>query len=231
MANSDPQGVDEISKYLKTVGGIMRIIGKNVHPRIVLIVFSLFFSYAMAAKVQSSKSILKEWDKTGRSEFLRSCEVARESFDATTISRGDVRKCLYNFVKMTLNQALTLTDAINTLKEGAGSDPFLISLFTDVIAVVDIETALQDDKRKREQFLLFLSALHSVIPKAVLKARLDPETLEQAQLIPSQLLLNQKLVRTKTKLFYKQQKYNLLREESEGYAKLITELSRDDISR
>lgn len=32
-------------------------------------------------------------------------------------------------------------------------------------------------------------------------------------------------VRTKTKLFYKQQKFNLLREENEGYNKLITELA------
>ncbi|KAA3669885.1 uncharacterized protein DEA37_0013783, partial [Paragonimus westermani] len=33
-------------------------------------------------------------------------------------------------------------------------------------------------------------------------------------------------VRTKTRLFFKQQKFNLLREENEGYAKLITELAQ-----
>ena len=32
-------------------------------------------------------------------------------------------------------------------------------------------------------------------------------------------------VRTRTKLFYKQQKFNLLREENEGYNKLMTELA------
>lgn len=34
-----------------------------------------------------------------------------------------------------------------------------------------------------------------------------------------------RVVKTKTRLYYKQLKFNLLREESEGYAKLITELS------
>ena len=34
----------------------------------------------------------------------------------------------------------------------------------------------------------------------------------------------QKYVRSKTRLFYKQQKFNLFREENEGYAKLVVEL-------
>ena len=34
----------------------------------------------------------------------------------------------------------------------------------------------------------------------------------------------QKYVRSKTRIFYKQQKFNLFREENEGYAKLIVEL-------
>ncbi|KAF0989730.1 hypothetical protein HZS_1521 [Henneguya salminicola] len=54
-----------------------------------------------------------------------------------------------------------------------------------------------------------------------LKDYLELETLEQCKLIKSAKLFNQKIVRLKTKLFYKQKKFNLLREESEGYTKLI----------
>ena len=39
------------------------------------------------------------------------------------------------------------------------------------------------------------------------------------------MLDHRRYVRTRTKLFYKQQKFNLLREENEGYNKLITELA------
>uniref|UniRef100_A0A803XVD1 THO complex subunit 2 n=1 Tax=Meleagris gallopavo TaxID=9103 RepID=A0A803XVD1_MELGA len=57
--------------------------------------------------------------------------------------------------------------------------------------------------------------------------RLDPETLESLGLIKQSQQFNQKSVKIKTKLFYKQQKFNLLREENEGYAKLIAELGQD----
>uniref|UniRef100_A0A4W5K2L9 THO complex subunit 2 n=1 Tax=Hucho hucho TaxID=62062 RepID=A0A4W5K2L9_9TELE len=65
------------------------------------------------------------------------------------------------------------------------------------------------------------------VPDAILKERLDPETLESLGLIKQAHQFNQKIVKIKTKLFYKQQKFNLLREENEGYAKLITELGQD----
>lgn len=49
-------------------------------------------------------------------------------------------------------------------------------------------------------------------------------TLEKAGIIASAQQFNTRSVRYTTQLFYKQQKYNLLREESEGYSKLIIEL-------
>ncbi|CAB1316327.1 unnamed protein product [Coregonus sp. 'balchen'] len=72
-----------------------------------------------------------------------------------------------------------------------------------------------------------LSDMMLFVPDAILKERLDPETLESLGLIKQAHQFNQKIVKIKTKLFYKQQKFNLLREENEGYAKLITELGQD----
>uniref|UniRef100_A0A3Q3X0R8 THO complex subunit 2 n=1 Tax=Mola mola TaxID=94237 RepID=A0A3Q3X0R8_MOLML len=69
--------------------------------------------------------------------------------------------------------------------------------------------------------------LQFFVPEAILKERLDPETLESLGLIKQAHQFNQKIVKIKTKLFYKQQKFNLLREENEGYGKLITELGQD----
>ncbi|CAF1566481.1 unnamed protein product, partial [Adineta steineri] len=57
--------------------------------------------------------------------------------------------------------------------------------------------------------------------------RLEIDTLEYLDLIISRDQFNQKYVRIKTRLYYKQQKFNLLREESEGFAKTITELNQN----
>ena len=57
-----------------------------------------------------------------------------------------------------------------------------------------------------------------------MKERLDLETLEYVGLVKNCQQFQQKYVKIKTKLYYKQQKFNLLREENEGYAKLLTEL-------
>jgi THO complex subunit 2 len=57
--------------------------------------------------------------------------------------------------------------------------------------------------------------------------RLEIETLEYLDLIINREQFSQKYVRIKTRLYYKQQKFNLLREESEGFAKTITELNQN----
>lgn len=60
----------------------------------------------------------------------------------------------------------------------------------------------------------------------LLKQRLDVPLLQLAGILTSQggTIWIRTEARTKTSLLYKQQKYNLLREESEGYSKLEVEL-------
>jgi len=63
------------------------------------------------------------------------------------------------------------------------------------------------------------------IPAELMKERFEVEMLEAVGLINSSKLFTKKSARINTSLLYKQTKFNLLREESEGYAKLITEIS------
>ncbi len=58
-----------------------------------------------------------------------------------------------------------------------------------------------------------------------MKERFEVEMLEAIGLINSSKLFTKKSARINTSLLYKQTKFNLLREESEGYAKLITEIT------
>uniref|UniRef100_A0A8C9UAC6 THO complex subunit 2 n=1 Tax=Scleropages formosus TaxID=113540 RepID=A0A8C9UAC6_SCLFO len=101
------------------------------------------------------------------------------------------------------------------------------SILADVFSVLDIETSCLEEKNKRDHFTQLVGACMFFVPDVVLKERLDPETLETLGLIKQAQQFNQKIVKIKTKLFYKQQKFNLLREENEGYAKLVTELGQD----
>uniref|UniRef100_A0A8C9T4T3 THO complex subunit 2 n=1 Tax=Scleropages formosus TaxID=113540 RepID=A0A8C9T4T3_SCLFO len=99
--------------------------------------------------------------------------------------------------------------------------------FCHPLFCIDIETSCFEEKSKRDHFTQLVGACLFFMPDAVLKERLDPETLESLGLVKQAQQFNQKIVKIKTKLFYKQQKFNLLREENEGYAKLITELGQD----
>lgn len=85
------------------------------------------------------------------------------------------------------------------------------------------------DCKRRDCFLAFLSSCNeNAVCDVILKERLDYETTGDARIIPNKKGAQSKFVKLKTRLYYKQQKFNLLREESEGYAKLITELNQTD---
>jgi THO complex subunit 2 len=71
----------------------------------------------------------------------------------------------------------------------------------------------------------FPSQRDGVVGADLLKARLEGDMLAEAGLIDDATEFHKKQVRVNTKDLYTTQKYNLLREESEGYSKLITELS------
>lgn len=95
------------------------------------------------------------------------------------------------------------------------------------IFYLDLDVALSDvsDIHAKDRFLQILSICKNLINSSLLMERLSDETLEQLSLISSHIQTRTRYVRIKTRLFYKQQKFNLLREESEGYAKLIIDLS------
>ncbi|GMS88250.1 hypothetical protein PENTCL1PPCAC_10425, partial [Pristionchus entomophagus] len=95
------------------------------------------------------------------------------------------------------------------------------SVLLDVMAMVDLE-AKDDENQKKLLTDLTKLAMNDVVPEECVRAELEClDASTQANRL--------QIIRTKTKLFFKQSKFNLLREESEGYSKLLTELlSLDD---
>lgn len=76
---------------------------------------------------------------------------------------------------------------------------------------------------ERNSLVAFTQLLtqNGFISTSMLLERLEPEFLQLIGLIGSIELFNKKIVKINTAAFYRQQKFNLIREESEGFSKLV----------
>lgn len=73
---------------------------------------------------------------------------------------------------------------------------------------------------------VFKEVVASGVSGDAIKARVSEEALEAAGLIKSAADAKSRLQRLRTNKVYSQQKFNLLREESEGYSKLVVDLAQ-----
>jgi len=173
--------------------------------------------------------IWESLQRASNEEILKICRESSTAFKLEHIDlKGkDFRVVFYNVIWLVITGKVSQDDVIPHISHILEQKPEATIILGDLLCAIDAETSTFDDKVHREKFIAFLSALSSIVPESFLKERIEPETLDSAGIIGNQKIFNQKLIRTKTKLFYKQQKFNLLREENEGYAKLITELGQE----
>uniref|UniRef100_A0A8C5VA92 THO complex subunit 2 n=1 Tax=Microcebus murinus TaxID=30608 RepID=A0A8C5VA92_MICMU len=170
---------------------------------------------------------IKNWEKSGRGEFLHLCRILSENKSHDSSTYRDFQQALYELSYHVIKGNLKHEQASNVLNDISEFREDMPSILADVFCILDIETNCLEEKSKRDYFTQLVLACLYLVSDTVLKERLDPETLESLGLIKQSQQFNQKSVKIKTKLFYKQQKFNLLREENEGYAKLIAELGQD----
>ncbi|ESO04771.1 hypothetical protein HELRODRAFT_191720 [Helobdella robusta] len=182
----------------------------------------------------SQKSIAN-WDKSGKIDFLESCKECLKSSTGDKIKyenvsrpgESDIKRLLYELCLVGVKGQLKIDQVVATFTEIASLYPSITLLLADVFGVLDIELSCYDVAESRGNFINLLIASQVIVPESLLKERLDLDVLEALGLLQSKTIYQQKYVKTKTKLYYKQQKFNLLREEPEGYAKLITELCQE----
>ncbi|KAG9317174.1 hypothetical protein JVU11DRAFT_1367 [Chiua virens] len=94
---------------------------------------------------------------------------------------------------------------------------------SDLHKATDVKQATEKDKDLLVDVIkrLLFVGITSV---AVCRERLDLSLLANVGLVSDRSSFEKKEIRTRTGLFYKQNKFNLLREQSEGYSKLCVEL-------
>ena len=107
-------------------------------------------------------------------------------------------------------------------------------LLSDIIWMVHMELeVLNLNEKQKHQWTLFCKEIvrRLRLNMGLLMERLEPEHLEELSLVTSANNFNKKMIRMNTGLLYKQQKYNLVWEENEGYSKLVVDLMTAALSR
>ncbi|KAF9224309.1 hypothetical protein BS17DRAFT_779623 [Gyrodon lividus] len=93
----------------------------------------------------------------------------------------------------------------------------------DLLKAAQIKQTTEQDKELLTDIVKRL-LFAGTIDVAVCRERLDLTLLANIGLVSDRSSFDKKEIRTRTGLFYKQNKFNLLREQSEGYSKLCVEL-------
>ncbi|XP_023644586.1 THO complex subunit 2 isoform X2 [Capsella rubella] len=107
----------------------------------------------------------------------------------------------------------------------------LASCFADVVTQIAQDLTMSGDQRSRLTKLAKWLVESQTVPQRLFQERCEEEFLWEADMVKIKAQdLKGKEVRLNTRLLYQQTKFNLLREESEGYAKLVTLLCRGSAS-
>ncbi|XP_017222292.2 THO complex subunit 2 [Daucus carota subsp. sativus] len=163
--------------------------------------------------VYVTEECLKEW-KNGNPSFKlnQSVPIVRFLYELCwSMVRGDLpfQRC-----KLALD-SVEFCD--READEGVASD------FTDIVTQMAQDLTMPGEYRSRLIKLAKWLVECSLVPLRLFQERCEEEFLWDCEMIKIKAAdLKSKEVRVNTRLLYQQTKFNLLREESEGYAKLIT---------
>ncbi|KAH8172157.1 transcription factor/nuclear export subunit protein 2 domain-containing protein [Sarocladium implicatum] len=163
---------------------------------------------------------LQQWAGQGRADIITYGQLTRDDGDTTRLSA-----LFQEFLRSVIDGRIDAGDAGKCVKDiilaGAqdGQDSrshLLHTLLLDSLAII-LEGGLEQYAGLLKDFLI-----SSEISPALVRQVLDAPLLEQLGLIRSNFARIG--VRQATNLLYRQANYNLLREETEGYSKLISEV-------
>ncbi|KAL4230734.1 THO complex subunit 2 [Mactra antiquata] len=171
----------------------------------------------------------KSWEKSGKIEFLKFCNGVADKTVLSSLANHDFRQAIYDVCLHVVHGHLKQEQVLSVFHDLKDRYQDFISFVSDILGLLDIELNCMDEgKLPKDRLYSLIQAFSLTFDcEALLKSRLDHDTLENAGLVPNKTVFTQKHVKIKTRLYYKQQKFNLLREESEGYSKLITELNQE----
>lgn len=163
------------------------------------------------------------WQTSGRDQVLQQALNGLQEEE-----QRDLAALLHEVVQSVIFGRIDPSDAGQLVKEVFETEttedeisstlsptPSQAALLDSISIVFDANPELPKDR-------LHVFLLATNIPHQLLRLELDAAVLEKLELIRS--TFNRVLIRKQTNILYRQANFNLMREESEGFAKLITEL-------
>lgn len=162
---------------------------------------------------------LTQWDTRGRQEVVEIGTHARQDEDTM-----DLASLLQELVRATLDGRMDPAAAGSCVKEVLGPDTPLdeSSSFDSHTTFLDTFSMLYDAEEGPMNPALRPFAVATGVSPQLMRQKLDGPFLQELGLTRD--TFGRVGVRQATNLLYRQANYNLLREESEGYSKLVTEL-------
>ncbi|XP_011499496.1 PREDICTED: THO complex subunit 2 [Ceratosolen solmsi marchali] len=170
----------------------------------------------MPAKTWNAE-LWKSWDKQGKNEFLKLIKLKHKEGNTVEWRRG-----LYELILNGIHGAVKRDGVVTILGELVAVDGAIPSAIVDLFTLIDAEVQGEN----RSNFYYIVKESEKFLTDRILKERLDIDTLQDVGTLKN-LNFQTKFIKVKTKLYYKQKKFNLFREESEGYSKLIVELNQE----
>ncbi|PGH08997.1 hypothetical protein AJ79_05792 [Helicocarpus griseus UAMH5409] len=172
-----------------------------------------------------TKECLESWTSTGKRNVIETGVNARKAEDSLVISSvyQEIIQSVFDgrisavdggtAVKEIIGEEVAAEEAPNT--DGVKAPSFdARTLFLDTLSIItDADTSHPG---------LRTFVLSTGISPALMRAQLETPLLQSLGLIRD--TFSRMGIRKQTNLLYRQSNYNLLREESEGYSKLLTEL-------
>ncbi|KAJ2950525.1 hypothetical protein O0L34_g8768 [Tuta absoluta] len=173
----------------------------------------------------------KAWDKSGKEQFLKTVtQFIKDDEKSPLFTKSGklsgVSQSIYDLLLSGLRGVLKRDAVLNVLKDITALHADIPSILLDVVCVLDAETCTDIQSEERSNFCHIVRELESFLCDKLLKERLEIDTLQDVGTLKNKNFYT-KFIKIKTKLYYKQRKFNLFREESEGYAKLIVELNQE----
>lgn len=170
-------------------------------------------------------NVLEGWMSTGRQKLVEDGGEAKNQQDAAKLAaifQELIRSAIYGRLPPT-DSGAAVKDIIgeevaaqDVDMEGQNSSPLLDirALFLDTLSIVTDS----DTSNSALKPLVFSTGINA----ALMRLQLDTPLLQSLGLVRDTFA--RMGIRKQTNLLYRQSNYNLLREESEGYSKLLTEL-------
>jgi THO complex subunit 2 len=176
-------------------------------------------------------SLLKNWETKGKTEFFKQIKSFIKDDESLLLVKKsksiDVSRIIYDLVVGGIRGDIKKDALLSALTELTCLHKDIPSITIDVFQVLDTETQLQNDYSAKERSLFgsIVKDSEKIFSEKLLKERLETDSLQEFGIVNKNFY--SKFIKIKTKLYYKQRRFNLFREENEGYAKLLTELNKE----